>query len=422
MTRKFLLMSNRAAIVVCSVLAILAFTVPLIAAEPRTGGWQQRITKPAAPPRRSTKPKRQRKPAAKKRRRAKPISPGRKKTTPQQRAKHKRGRHKRGKHKRDTGPRPVRVLWPSPTASSHAFKPPPVKSTLGPIMAETSGDNAPYIAFDQGQYLTALRLAKAGAERNQPQALTLMGRIHELGLGVPKNESQAAELYQRGLQLGDIDATFALAVMLTTGRGIKKNTKTAAQFFELAARAGHPEANYNLGLLFISGIGKPENSRRALLHLEYAAKKGIAAAQYDLAALYRNGHGTNPDAYKATHWLRAAAKSGMAEAQYEYAVALLQGRGFNKDKPDILIYLTNSARQGMPGAQNRLAHLYAEGKLIRRNTIEAAKWRFIAMASGYKTKPHDKVLDRQIAQMNPADRQRAVAIADGFIDGARLRN
>ncbi len=294
------------------------------------------------------------------------------------------------------------------------------KSSLGPIMAVPSGDDAAYIAFDQGQYLTALRLAKAAAERNEPQALTLMGRIYERGLGVPVDALKAARLYRRGAELGDTEAVFAFAVMLAAGRGIQKNVDGAAVLFERAARSGHPEANYNLGMLFIAGTGKPENPRRALMHIQYAAQKGIAAAQYDLAALYRKGHGIAADAYMANHWLRAAAKSGMAVAQYEYAVSLLQGRGFNRDKPDILDYLIDAARQGVAGAQNRLAHIFAEGRLVRKDMAEAAKWRLIAKATGRKSEAFDKALDQQIASMPRKTLRRAQDAADRFIEGSRV--
>lgn len=300
-----------------------------------------------------------------------------------------------------------------------ATKPLP-KSTLGPIMADPSGDDAAYIAFDQGQYLTALRLAKAGAERDEPQALTLMGRIYESGLGVPIDTLKAANLYRRGAELGDTEALFAFAVMLASGRGIQKNVKGAADLFERAARTGHPEANYNLGLLFIAGTGKPENPRRALMHIQYAAQKGIAAAQYDLAALYRKGHGVGADAYQATRWLRAAAQSGMAAAQYEYAVQLLQGRGFNRDKPDILTYMTDAAQQGIAGAQNRLAHIYAAGRLIGKNLPAAAKWRLIAKASGHKSEAFDKALDKTIAGMAPGDVRKAQEAASRFVEGSRI--
>ena len=356
-------------------------------AETSTSGWSQR-TKPAAVTR-SAGAKR----AAKKKQRVAPR-----------------------RIKSKTVPALKSTITPVPIGSQK----PRTNSTLGPIMAEPSGDDAAYIAFDQGQYLTALRLAKAAAERDEPQALTLIGRIYERGLGVPVDALKAAQHYRRGAELGDTEALFAFAVMLASGRGIQKNIKGAADLFERAARTGHPEANYNLGLLFIAGTGKPENPRRALIHIQYAAQKGLAAAQYDLAALYRKGHGVDADAYQATRWLRAAAQSGMAAAQYEYAVQLLQGRGLNRDKPDILGYLTDAARQGIAGAQNRLAHLYAEGRLVRKSMMDAAKWRLIAKASGRKPKDVDKALDKKIAAMAPGDVRKAQRAASQFVEGARV--
>ncbi len=59
---------------------------------------------------------------------------------------------------------------PPPKSSAHAKATPP-------------GDDAAYEAFDQGQYVTALQLAVKAAERGQPQAHTLVGRIYADGLG-----------------------------------------------------------------------------------------------------------------------------------------------------------------------------------------------------------------------------------------------
>ncbi len=318
-------------------------------------------------------------------------------------------------------PRKTRIEPQTKAVSGDSLGPTKIKaSTLGPIMAEPTGTNAAYIAFDQSQYLTALKIAQYHAERDDAPALTLMGRIYENGLGVPKNELNAAKLYRRAAQLGDTEGVFSFAVMLAAGRGIQKNPDGAAKLFEQAARTGHPEANYNLGLLFISGIGKPENPRRAVMHLRYAAEQGLAAAQYDLAALYRKGHGIQPDAYLANVWLRRAADAGMPTAQYEYAVALLQGRGLNADRPRVMEYLMAAARHGIAGAHNRLAHIHFEGRLVRKDLVEAAKWRFIAKASGLQSQPFDAPLDKAIAALPQRDLARARRAADEFSEGARI--
>ena len=58
-----------------------------------------------------------------------------------------------------------------------------------------SGSDPAYEAFDQGRYLTALELAKAASERGEPQGATLIGRLYQEGLGVPRDDVQAAQWY-----------------------------------------------------------------------------------------------------------------------------------------------------------------------------------------------------------------------------------
>ena len=48
------------------------------------------------------------------------------------------------------------------------------------------GEDAAYEAFDQGKYLTALDLAPKAAEKGDPQAHTLVGRIYAEGYGAPQ--------------------------------------------------------------------------------------------------------------------------------------------------------------------------------------------------------------------------------------------
>lgn len=283
---------------------------------------------------------------------------------------------------------------------------------LGPTHVAPTGDDAAYIAFDQGQYLTALRLATAAAKKGEPSANTLIGRIHAEGLGVPKNPALAAKWYARGAQLGDLEAIFAYGVLLATGSGVEKNLDKAAYLFESAAKRGHLEACYNLAQMFLSGKGKPENPMRAAVLLEYAAQNGILAAQYDLATLYQKGYGVEPNAYKAAYWMRQAAARGLPAARYDYAVMLLRGRGLNEDMPKTIDYLKSAAGYGLPGAQNRLANIYAFGVQVKKDLVEAAKWRLLARDGNVK----DDKLDQMIAKLPAAARAKAISAAQAYRD------
>lgn len=307
-----------------------------------------------------------------------------------------------------------------PNVSSHGKKaktavtPPAGRPASGPHSTKpATGDDDAWLAFDQGRYLTALKLAETLAEKGDANAHTLVARIHGEGLGVPLNAALAAQWMKRAAELGDINAVFSYGVMLAAGQGVEKDRKLAAEMFEKAARTGHPAANYNLGLLFLRGDGKPENPYRASQHLTYAAEKGIVEAQYDLAGLYQSGAGVQPNALEAAKWLRAAAEQGMPAAQFDYAVMLLRGLGLTADEPKAITYLKAAAEKDVAAAQNRLAHVHLEGVGVDKSAFEAAKWRLIAKAGGVAD---DKVLDAVVAKLSKADRVKAEAAAADWRD------
>ena len=316
--------------------------------------------------------------------------------------------------------------WFQKSDAPPAKKPAPASPVKGPTSDHSktvpttvpaTGEDAAYTAFDQGQYLTALKLAEEDASHKDPQAHTLIARIYAEGLGVPKNEKTAVNWYTRAVDLGDVPAMFALGIMLAEGRGVEKNRDAAAKLFERAALTGHALANYNLGLLFLKGDGKPENPIRAAQHIRYAAEKGIAQAQYDLAGLYQSGTGVAPNALETAQWLSRAAEQNLAAAQYDYAVLLLKGLGLTRDEPKAVPYLKAAAEKGIAGAQNRLAYVYLEGIGTDKNPIEAAKWRLIAQKSGLA----DKSLDDTVAKLAKADRQAAEKAASEWADRIQIQ-
>ena len=284
------------------------------------------------------------------------------------------------------------------------------------VAKTAAGSDPAYEAFDQGRYLTALELAKAGAERGETQAPTLIGRIYQEGLGVPRDDVQAAQWYRRGVELGDVNAMFAFGVMLAEGGAIKKDHDGAAKMFEQAASKGHVTANYNLALLFLSGEGKPENPRRAAAHLRYAAESGLPNAQYDLATLYSTGNGVDADAVEAARWFQRAAEAGMPEAQLDFGIILFQGKGLPPDQKRGAEMFRLAAEKGNPVAQDRLARCHAFGAGVPANLAEAAKWYLIAKSGGVE----DKGMEQMVGKLAKADRVKAEQAAIAWNERAAV--
>lgn len=289
-------------------------------------------------------------------------------------------------------------------------------SNSGQAASAAPSNDPAYDAFDQGKYLTALSIASGLAAKGDPQAHTLVARIHAEGLGVAQNYQTAAQWYARASELGDAEGALGLGLLYARGQGVEKNFIKAGELFDKAARKGHAEACYNLALLFLSGQGKPENPRRALALMTYAAEHGVVPAMYDLGSLYATGTGTDPNAFEAARWIGRAAAAGYAEAEVEFAVLLFRGHGVPPDPKRAVSLLRAAADKGIATAQNRLARAYQTGLGVAANNAEAMKWHLIARAGGVA----DPMLDKVLAGLPVTDQRRAEAVATEWRERALL--
>ena len=101
-------------------------------------------------------------------------------------------------------------------------------------------------AMAAGRYARAALWAGVDAEAGDPEAQTVLGNLHYLGLGVARDPRRAAELYFR------------------------------------AAASGHGAAQVNLGHLYTQGLGVPENGLRAFGWYHHADIAGAPVAEYYL--------------------------------------------------------------------------------------------------------------------------------------------
>lgn len=286
----------------------------------------------------------------------------------------------------------------------------------GPAGAETPPDLA-YGAFQAGHYRRAQdeALKRIEADHNDAAAMTLVGEIYRLGLGVPANAKTASEWYERADARGDINASYALALSLLDGSAGRTDPARAGQLLQKAAGAGHPAANYNLALALLA-TGDAANDKRAVAALEIAAKSGVGEAMQALGILARQGRGMPQSDAVSAEWMRQAAEAGNLAGEIEYAIMLFNGTGVAKDERHAATLFLRAAHRGNPVAQNRLARLYQAGRGIPPDMIEAAAWHLAARAQGLD----DPALDQLFERLTPEQQGRAARIAAGRIEGAAL--
>ena len=136
---------------------------------------------------------------------------------------------------------------------------------------------------------------------------------------IPINLERAFHLYERAHDLGSIDATYRLGLMIENEEGCVKeqNIYKAVELYELAAANGHMDALFQLGELYKNGNGVVQNDRKAFLYYEQAAEKKHLAGLYEYAMCFYKGWGVERNDEKCRELLSIAAKLGNKIAEYQ---------------------------------------------------------------------------------------------------------
>jgi hypothetical protein len=109
---------------------------------------------------------------------------------------------------------------------------------------------------------------------------------------------------------GDALAQYNLGVLYRKGRGVPQDDVQARQWYEKAAAQGQAKAQYNLGTLYLNGGGVPKDYQQALRWFRMAADQGEALAQTKIGIMYDDGQDVPHDFVQAHKWYNLAATNG----------------------------------------------------------------------------------------------------------------
>lgn len=137
--------------------------------------------------------------------------------------------------------------------------------------------------FAAGDYEAARQTWLPLAEAGDPQAQFSIAFLHEQGLGVPTNHTQAAYWYERAALQGLAVAQYNLGNAYLHGRGVVVDSTVAARLWRLAAQQGLIEAQYNLAAAQLQGSAAIQWPGEPVLLLRSAAAAGHTGAR-DLLA------------------------------------------------------------------------------------------------------------------------------------------
>jgi localization factor PodJL len=197
-------------------------------------------------------------------------------------------------------------------------------------------------------YTAGPDFVRRAAQQGLPAAQYRLAKLHEQGLGVPRDMNEARAWTEKAARGGNVKAMHDLAVFFADGEGGAQSYAGAVEWFRKAADFGVVDSQYNLAVLYENGLGISLNRPEALYWYEIAAKNGDVSAPGNVDQLREQM--TLEEAQtaqrRAANWTRItqnAAANGSFSAQawqngsreQTLAVqAVLNGLGYDAGTPD----------------------------------------------------------------------------------------
>ncbi len=196
---------------------------------------------------------------------------------------------------------------------------------------------------------------------------------YDMGKDVAQDKVEAARLYRKAGDLGDLSALYNLGLMYENGEGITQDKAEAARLYRRAADRGHAAAFSNLGVLYENGDGVEQSKAEAIKLYRKAADLGNAIGMTNLAYMYETGDGIAQNKSEAARLYRKAADLGYARAVNNLGHLYEVGAGVKQDKAEAVRYYRKAADLGNAVAMNNLGAMYAVGQGVKQDTAEAIR-------------------------------------------------
>ena len=255
---------------------------------------------------------------------------------------------------------------------------------LGFVYGAVAADfEAGKVAYETGDYATALKEWEPLAAQGAPHAQYNVALMYAKGLGVPVDLHKAAELYEKAAAQGIVPAQYNIALMYQAGEGVPKDNAKALKWFQRAANNGDPNAATGL-----AGMLEDEASFRNPAEAEKwyrkSADQGIASAQFNLGVMYDIGQGVKPDYAEAVKWYRKAAEQNYAPALCNLGILYYNGQGVKMDRLQAQKYFMMAKAAGEPRANDLMQ--WTTNKLDKKQMQQASEYA-AAWTSAHPNKP-----------------------------------
>ncbi len=209
---------------------------------------------------------------------------------------------------------------------------------------------------------TGFSIIQQSADLGNPEALTIIARCYDRGIGVKKDKLLAAVNYIRAIRLDSRRAPALLWRLI--------NEKNVMAEITTSASRNSPSALYVLSSVNALGMSSSLTEEQSLQFLQMSASHSFIPALLDLGSVYSKGQWVKSDKKKAAEFWQHAAALGSMEGKIRIAVTELF-EGTITDARRSLKELEGYSDEGSVLAQTALGYCYEKGILVPINLSQA---------------------------------------------------
>ncbi len=169
---------------------------------------------------------------------------------------------------------------------------------------------------------------KSRTDKKDPEAMFVWYGLYTLGYNVQIVESDALKLLKNSAALNFIPSLDELGLDYYTGKFVKKSESNAISIWQVAENLGSKEAKLRIAIANINDSVSSSDFKNSISEIENAMDEGSVLAQTTLAYCYQNGIGIESSIPRAVKYYRFAAERGS-----QFAFNQLKGL-YNSIRPD----------------------------------------------------------------------------------------
>lgn len=145
---------------------------------------------------------------------------------------------------------------------------------IGSSSLVAAGFDEGVAVYRKGDFTTALREFRISAGKGHTEAQFYLGLMYSHGLGVARDQKEAAKWYLKAAELGHGRAQFIVGLKYDRGQGFVRDYKEAVKWYRKAAELGDSRAQRALGLVYGLDEGFGQDYVRAHMWLNIAGANG----------------------------------------------------------------------------------------------------------------------------------------------------